>query len=223
MRAQKYFPENVLINIEEALMDDCTTSVKFKYCLIDDASGSYYLGETIAIVGIYQRLRSIIVNKADYRVMAHNVQQLVLTSNMSSWAVAVFQEHITEAYIHEVMKQVGYNQLHRETPYGVNDVSNIRIYTAKHVRNNLCVKYATVNSNPSAAYDYVRRNLRALQLDGDLEKKINQIADHTYSKEWVVISEEKPKVFDRHEIRKQVLKDSLVLVNRWAEKKSQSK
>jgi hypothetical protein len=65
MRALRYFPQEVLCNLESVLFGEISHSAKITYCLINDHQKVYYLGSTKNAAGLINRLR-LSVMKEDY-------------------------------------------------------------------------------------------------------------------------------------------------------------
>lgn len=211
MRATQYFKRHQLQDLEQVIL---TENGNFTYALINESTKEYYIGATVNIAGMLARLR-LIAKGAQYPVLAHQPQTVAGQTNLSSWVIAVFEDNVSLEVIQTTLRKAGMTELHKEAPYGVNDISMLRIFTARHVRNGMVVQYATVNHSPEAAYRYVKTNLLAVSRMLGNNIRLECVVDTTYSKEWVVINEIDASSIGRRAARKLVLDTTLQNMKTW--------
>lgn len=129
MRATKYFKAKDLLDLESALFTD---HHNFKYCLIQESQKYFYIGESVHVANVFQRIRSVLMNN-HLDLVAHNLQKTVRSTNMADWVIAVFKNpELDDNYI---IKQLeGFTQLHKAKRYEVHGKENIRVFLVEHKR-----------------------------------------------------------------------------------------
>ncbi len=220
MKAQKFFDETMLIDLESALFTDSTKESFIKYALINETQKVYYLGISNTIPGIASRARSAIKGP-EYQLLAWGIQNKIAVSNLSSWLLVCFKDGVPDNRIHEVMREHGIEQVVKARPYDFNPMSEVRIYKAQHIRNGLNMWYSTAIADPNTAARHVKRKLRALSKEypQTVAEKLLGIVNVTYSKEWVIIDEIVPENVNLSVIYNQVMGYCRQSINEWLSKK----
>ena len=129
MRATKYFKAKDLLDLESALFTD---NHNFKYCLIQESQKYFYIGESVHVANVFQRIRSVLMNN-QLDLVAHNLQKTVRSTNLADWVIAVFKNpELDDSYI---IKQLeGFTQLHKAKRYEVHGKENIKVFLVEHNR-----------------------------------------------------------------------------------------
>lgn len=203
MRATKYFKAKDLLDLESALFTDFH---KFKYCLIQESQKYFYIGESVHVANVFQRIRSVLMNN-QLDLVAHNLQKTVRSTNMSDWVIAVFKDpDLNDNYIKSQL--AGFTQLHKAKRYEVHGKENIRVFLVEHIRYKVQTYLSsavdlTEGQFNSRAKKFLK--LRAARFkDADLKGKelerytaVANAALHSGTGEWAIYEIE----IDRSEIR----------------------
>ena len=207
MRALRYFPQEVLCNLESVLFGEISHSAKITYCLINDHQKVYYLGGTKNAAGLINRLR-LSVMKADYSIMAHFLQEAASVSNMSDWTLAIFNDKVKESDIRNRLSEFHLAEIFAADPYQVNGRENAVLCRAVNVRRDVTVFFTTVKDPKDLvmvnhrARGILKTRLSVLEARGfdnknhpknDYYQNVLAALHHGFASEWVVkvISEEK--------------------------------
>ncbi len=220
MFAQRFFKEQDLIDLEDLLFKGSTKRDPVRYALINEAQGVYYLSVTVVVPDLVSRTRHAI-NGPEYQLLAWNIQRKIAHTSLSSWTLVCFKNHVPDSLIHDVMRSYGIRKVVKAKAYEINDFSNLRIYKAQHIRNGLTMWYSSACGDPNMASRYIKKNLNALSKEYSQEQaqKLLGIANVTYSKEWVITQEIKPRVMNLRATRTEVLSYCRQSIDEWLSKK----
>lgn len=200
MRALRYFPQEVLCNLESVLFGEISHSAKITYCLINEHQKCYYISSTVNTAGLIARLRTAAM-KAEYKVMATYVQNTASVSNMSDWVLAVFAPNYHEHQADEVLKALRFEKLHKAARYEINSIDTAQIYQATHKRHNVAVAFSTTAAEPSLivnsrAIKSLKSRLLTLEARGmdrpghqahDYYWRVKAAANHSFAEEWTLV------------------------------------
>lgn len=216
MRALRYFPQEVLCNLESVLFGEISHSAKITYCLINDHQKVYYLGSTKNAAGLINRLR-LSVMKADYSIMAHFLQEAASVSNMSDWTLAIFKEGVKDDYIcNELNTKHKLTQIFAADPYEVNGRENAVLCRAGNIRRDVAVYFTTVKDPTDLAMvnhrarGILKSRLKVLEARGfdkpthpknDYYVNVRAVVEHGFSTEWVVKTFPNEKMVSQTKVR----------------------
>lgn len=192
MRAQKYFDKKELLDLENALFSNAQN---FKYCLIQESQKYYYIGESVHVANVFQRIRSVLMNN-QLDLVAHNLQKTVRSTNLADWVIAVFKNpDISDSYI--INRLAGFTQLHKAKRYEVHGKENIRVFLVEHIRykvqtylsSAIDLNESQFNSRAKKSMKLRAARFKDIALKGkDLERytAVANAALHSGTGEWII-------------------------------------
>lgn len=201
MRATKYFKAKDLLDLEAALFTD---HHNFKYCLIQESQKYFYIGESVHVANVFQRIRSVLLNN-QLDLVAHNLQKTVRSTNMADWVIAVFKNPDTpDGYI--INQLPGFTQLHKAKRYEVHGKENIRVYLVEHKRYKVQTYLSSAVELTEGQFNSRAKKFMKLRaarfMDADLKGKelerytsVANAALHSGTGEWIITEVDvKPEV-----------------------------